>query len=293
MFGLFKKKNTIQSEILSDLRQAKKSIKIAVSWFTDPILLDELIQKAKSKIEVQVILSADKWNIIEFEKIKEIQRFGGIVNKKGAEDVINATFDNRFMHCKFYIIDNNFAKGGSYNFSKNASESQDNQLKKISDPNDFNQTVEEFEELRLESVDFFTNITNPEKIRAELAPLEKRGMLPEQRQQFETANKLKQQEIENERLAKIVSENRAQRQHEEVAKVERERLAKIEDDRKLQEQQAAAQRASTLEIQLAKERAERERLAKIEADRKAKEQAAQYKPKEEVKETTLPPTSYA
>lgn len=41
--------STIQTEIINDIRGAKHSIKIAVSWFTDPMIIDELIIKAREK----------------------------------------------------------------------------------------------------------------------------------------------------------------------------------------------------------------------------------------------------
>lgn len=293
MFGLFKKKNTIQSEILSDLRQAKKSIQVAVSWLTDPVLITELIEKRKQGVEVKILLSANELNIIRFELFKKIQELGGSVQKWGNEE----TTQGGFMHYKFYIIDDYLAKSGSYNWSVNATSNAE-ALDQVA----VGKKIAEFNELYPVSVDFFAEIDNPEQKRAELEDIRrehnKETLTPEMLKAYRDTQTYKKEYAEKQRAQEEQTRIAMQRTKEleiQLARErgEREQLAKIEADRKFQEQQAAAQRASALEIQLAKERAERERLAKIEADRKAKEQAAQYRPKEEVKETTLPPTSYA
>lgn len=185
-----KEKPSIQSEILLDFRNAKKSIKIAVSWFTDDKLFDELIRQAKSNIDIQIILSADDWNLIEYERIQEIQKHGGLVHKIGAKTVESATSDNLFMHGKFYIIDDSLAKSGSYNFSKNAAVKQFNKWNKISDGSDFKHTIEEFEEIRSQSVDFFKDISNPEEIRSQLAHLENKGVTPDQRKTVQNTSRV-------------------------------------------------------------------------------------------------------
>jgi phosphatidylserine/phosphatidylglycerophosphate/cardiolipin synthase-like enzyme len=289
MSGLFKKKNTIQSEILSDLRQAKKSIQVAVSWLTDTVLITELIEKRKQGVEVKILLSANELNIIRFELFKKIQELGGSVQKCGNEE----TTQGGFMHYKFYIIDDYLAKSGSYNWSVNATSNAE-ALDQVA----VGKKIAEFNELYPVSVDFFAEIDNPEQKRAELEDIRrehnKETLTPEMLKAYRDTQTYKKEYAETQR----VQEEQTRRIKEleiQLARErgEREQLAKIEDDRKLQEQQAAAQRARALEIQLAKEKAERERLTKIEADIKAKEQAAQYRPKEEVKETTLPPTSYA
>jgi phosphatidylserine/phosphatidylglycerophosphate/cardiolipin synthase-like enzyme len=61
--------NTLQKEIITDIRSAKQSLKIAVSWLTDPLIIDELILQSTNGKDVKVIVSGDDWNIIEFERI--------------------------------------------------------------------------------------------------------------------------------------------------------------------------------------------------------------------------------
>ncbi|MBL7818223.1 MAG: hypothetical protein JNL70_24645 [Saprospiraceae bacterium] len=289
MFGLFKKKNTIQSEILSDLRQAKKSIKVAVSWLTDPLLLTELIDKTKQGVDVKILLSANELNIIRFEHFVKLQELGASVQKWGNEEATQGSF----MHYKFYIIDDYLAKSGSYNWSINATSNAE-----ALDQVPVTKKITEFNELFPVSVDFFTEIDNPEQKRAELEYIRKEQkqdiLTPEMLKAYRDTQKIKKEYADRQRIQEEETRIAKQKTHElELRLAEQTRLAKIEADEKQRKEREAQQKAKELEIQLAKEQAERDRLAKIEADRKAKEQAAQYKPKEEVKATTLPPTSYA
>ena len=289
MFGLFKKKNTIQSEILSDLRQAKKSIQVAVSWLTDSVLITELIEKRRQGIDVKILVSANELNIIRFELFKKIQELGGSVQKWGNEE----TTHGGFMHYKFYIIDDYLAKSGSYNWSVNATSNAE-ALDQVA----VSKKIAEFNELYEESVDFFAEIDNPEQKRAELEDIRrehnKETLTPEMLKAYRDTQIYKKEYAERQRVQDEQILIAKQRTRElEIQLAENIRIAKIETDKKLLEQKETAQKARELEIQVAKQKTESERLAKIEADRKATEQAAQYKPKEAVTVTTLPPTSYA
>jgi flagellar biosynthesis GTPase FlhF len=277
---LFKKKEkpSIQSEILSDFEHAKKSIKIAVSWFTDDVLLDVLIRRAKSKIDIQVILSADEWNVIEYEKVQEIQKYGGIVHKIGAKDVDSATPDNLFMHAKFYIIDGNLAKSGSYNFSKNAAVKQFNKWDKISDGSGFRNTIEEFEEIRSQSVDFFKDITNPEQIRSQLARLEREGVTPDQNREVQI-NRFKVIDAQKVEAVKQQAAEAAKQQAAEAAKQQAAEAAKQQaaEAAKQQAAEAAKQQAAEAAKQQAAEAARQQaaEAAKQQAAEAAKQQAAE------------------
>jgi phosphatidylserine/phosphatidylglycerophosphate/cardiolipin synthase-like enzyme len=242
----------ILAEIIADMQSAKQSIKVAVSWLTDPIIIDKMIEKRKSGIRIEIVTSADEWNILRFEKFQLLQSLGASVNKLGSADV----FEPGFMHCKFYIIDDKIARGGSYNFTSNAA-SQFNQLNTINDPREFGETIKQFDQLFRDSVDFFTDIKQPEKIRAELEPMEKQGISPERRKEYELA-------VKSKRL-------------EEEARVARLEKEKAEQEAKLAEEKAA------------KEKKERERVI---AEQNAKEHQAQYQPKNDVKIAQVPPTSY-
>lgn len=96
--------------------KATSSIQVAVPWFTDDVLIEKLIQKA-SKVHVELLLSADKTNVLKYEWFKKLQQAGAKVQKIGGKHIFDS---DPFMHTKLIIIDKNIAWGGSYNFTQNA-----------------------------------------------------------------------------------------------------------------------------------------------------------------------------
>lgn len=53
---------TIKKKIISEIRQAKYVIWVAVAWFTDPVFFEELKKKARQGVNVQVIVDDDDIN---------------------------------------------------------------------------------------------------------------------------------------------------------------------------------------------------------------------------------------
>jgi phosphatidylserine/phosphatidylglycerophosphate/cardiolipin synthase-like enzyme len=209
--------NTIQTEIVNDIRSATKSIKVAVSWFTDPYIIDELIKKAAERKEVKVIVSGDEWNVIEFERFDKLQRLGAIVNKKGAKEFNQFGF----MHTKFMVVDDSITREGSYNFTKNA-QYQDNHFDRT---NNTANRLEQFNELFGKSVDFFSDVDNPAEIRANLSILEEQGAIPEEKLQRLAELKLKKAEEKIIQQQKDI-EQAEQAKKEAEAKTLKEKLAR-------------------------------------------------------------------
>ena len=54
--------NKIQNAIQMELFKAKKSIKIAVAWFTNDLLLQPLILKLRNGVSVELIINDDDIN---------------------------------------------------------------------------------------------------------------------------------------------------------------------------------------------------------------------------------------
>lgn len=108
--------NNYQAQILEKVNGATSSIKLAVSWLTDPVLLRKLIYKAKSGVNVQVLLSGDDFNLTRYHDLKELENAGGALRKRGNKNAL----DGNFMHAKLLIVDNLKAYGGSYNWTHNA-----------------------------------------------------------------------------------------------------------------------------------------------------------------------------
>jgi phosphatidylserine/phosphatidylglycerophosphate/cardiolipin synthase-like enzyme len=156
--------NNIQTEILNDIRNARQSVKVAVSWLTDILLINELLLARRRGLEIKIVVSNNELNIIRFELFQNLLAIGADVRKEGTENPENGDF----MHYKFYIIDDKFAKSGSYNWSANAMTNRE----KL-DPVPLEKSLKEFQACYLDGVNFFHNLENPERKRAELALIEK------------------------------------------------------------------------------------------------------------------------
>lgn len=222
--------SNIQTEISKDLRSAKHSIKVAVSWITDTFLINELLDARKRGIDVTVIVSSNELNIIRFELFQKLITLGATVNKKGREEPEMGDF----MHYKFYIIDDTIAKSGSYNWSLNAI-TNDEAL----DPVSVDKKLSEFNKCLSRSFDFFKDITNPEAKKAELAMIEKNhkdALTPEKLAAYRQAQTLlKQQE---ERHKKELEAKEKQRKEAELkAQQEKASKAKLLAEQRAKEEQ--------------------------------------------------------
>jgi phosphatidylserine/phosphatidylglycerophosphate/cardiolipin synthase-like enzyme len=250
--------NNIQTEIISDFKSAKQSIKVAVSWLTDRLLINELILARQKGITVKIIVSSNELNIIRFELFQKLIDLGAIVNKEGSEE----PEQGNFMHFKFYIIDDIFAKSGSYNFSANAVTNRE-----AMDEVSVIKKINEFNECFKDSVNFFYDVANPELKRAELQMIEK-----------EQSIVLTPEKLAAYRQRQIAIKEQDVRHSKEIELKEQER----------READAARKRAEENAI---KEKAERE---KIQANQREKEQQEQYGMKTEAPAISeAPPRSYA
>ena len=102
--------DNIQETLLNELKTAKRSIYVAVAWFTDTRLFEQLINKLQEDIQVSVVIVKDEindncWN--DFDKIR--QNGGQFFAIEGA-----------LMHNKFCVIDERVVVTGSYNWTYKA-----------------------------------------------------------------------------------------------------------------------------------------------------------------------------
>lgn len=102
----------IQAKILEQIRNAKYTIWIAVAWFTDRVIIQELINKSAQGINVQVIVDDDHINQPYFTEYES--RFEVIKAKK------HGAYGKNIMHNKFCVIDLKTVLHGSYNWSNRA-----------------------------------------------------------------------------------------------------------------------------------------------------------------------------
>jgi hypothetical protein len=101
--------NDIRQQILEELNQSKKSIHVAVAWFTNQNLFDKLCEKIRQGLNVEVIIIDDFINngdygldFQHFIKIGGKLRYGNLNNP---------------MHHKFAIVDHSILINGSYNWT--------------------------------------------------------------------------------------------------------------------------------------------------------------------------------
>ena len=129
----------ISQRIQKELANSKKSIFIAVAWFTDDIIFNLLCNKAKDNIEVELVLISDhinKGSTIDFDLLTNA---GGSVYW-----IDGSNQENGIMHNKFCIIDNNIIVTGSYNWSKQAKKNYENISVIYEDHNLVTQYINEF-----------------------------------------------------------------------------------------------------------------------------------------------------
>ncbi len=110
----------IENELSATISIAKKRIFVAVAWFTNSRLYDDLTLALKRNVEAKVLILDDILNRNEFGL-----NFG-ILSKLGAE-VRFANFDKGTMHNKFCIIDD-LVITGSYNWTYHANNNSENIL---------------------------------------------------------------------------------------------------------------------------------------------------------------------
>lgn len=101
----------IENIIINELMLARKSIKIAVAWFTDAEFIPTLVRKVRGGVEVEILLHHDEINhlgdtSIDFTEF--IKHGGKLVWCKG---------NHSTMHEKFCIIDDEVLIEGTFNWT--------------------------------------------------------------------------------------------------------------------------------------------------------------------------------
>jgi hypothetical protein len=129
----------IKQRIISEINNAKQSIKLAMAYFTDRDIARAIIEAKNKKIDIDIILSSNGQN----ETVKLMLKGSGVS--------IHAfdTGDARgIMHHKFCLIDQKITINGSYNYSLNASNNNVENIQISDDLSTYNQFFAEFERLK-------------------------------------------------------------------------------------------------------------------------------------------------
>jgi hypothetical protein len=131
----------IAERIQQEIGKAQKSIFIAVAWFTNRSLFNELVIKAKNGCSVYLIISNDDINLnsaIDFDEL--------ILNKSKVYKIGNG--DSELMHNKFCVIDYSTVITGSYNWSYKAESNFENVIITTEDTTLAEQFISEFNNIR-------------------------------------------------------------------------------------------------------------------------------------------------
>lgn len=142
----------IENVIINEIMLARKSIRIAVAWFTLKSILDILIRKVRGGVNVEIILHYDDVNKGGHSSLdfSEFIRYGGTL--------IWAHKQQATMHEKFCIIDDSCVIEGTYNWTNRAENQNDEHICVHSDDPVFvSKFVERYQELKIK----YTNVTAP------------------------------------------------------------------------------------------------------------------------------------
>lgn len=131
-----------QAKLISEIRQAKYIIWVAVAWFTDNVLFQELLDKKNHGVNVQIIIDDDNINKnsdLNYEEYFETHRMP-----------LKGYFEN-IVHHKFCVIDLATVVHGSYNWTKKAQYNRET-LEVISSKEQARKFADEFIALKTHTV---------------------------------------------------------------------------------------------------------------------------------------------
>lgn len=104
---------SIESRICKALDEARATICVCVAWFTNPKLRDKLLEKSRDGVDVRVIIYKDGVNASKGVDLSGIRHKEYRGERGGV------------MHDKFCVIDNVHTICGSYNWTQNAQNKND------------------------------------------------------------------------------------------------------------------------------------------------------------------------
>lgn len=110
----------IENKLIDYFIAANSSIQIAMAWFTNDNIKDNLIllKKRKPEISIQIVVDDNSINDKYFSNYTEKFRQANVEIK----EKINSTF----LHHKFAVIDSEITITGSYNYTKKANKNLEN-----------------------------------------------------------------------------------------------------------------------------------------------------------------------
>jgi len=133
--------DNIAERIQIEISKAQNSIFIAVAWFTNKNLFDELLNKAKKGCKIHLIISNDFINRTSSIDYNQLHNYNSNVYKIG-------NGDTDLMHNKFCVIDFSTIITGSYNWSYKAEHNYENVIITNNDTSLAEQFIAEFNNIK-------------------------------------------------------------------------------------------------------------------------------------------------
>ncbi|WP_262383908.1 phospholipase D-like domain-containing protein [Hymenobacter lutimineralis] len=111
----------IQEIIRREIGLTKYSVHVAVAWFTDPVLFAALLERQRAGVAVALCVTQDEKNI-NFQPYG--LPFGDLEAAGGRVWVV----EDRLMHHKFCVLDGRDVLTGSYNWTRKAAQSNEENI---------------------------------------------------------------------------------------------------------------------------------------------------------------------
>lgn len=146
--------NKISERIHSEICKAQKTIYIAVAWFTNKMLFNELVNRSINGCTVMLIISNDDINLNSAIDYSTLQTDKSKVFKIGNADTV-------LMHNKFCVIDYSTVITGSYNWSYKAERNFENVIITQNDTTLAGQFISEFNRIRKQ---YYPDVSEEENI---------------------------------------------------------------------------------------------------------------------------------
>lgn len=131
--------DNIQEIILNHISNAKHSLKIAMAWFTNPLIFNRLLRACNRGVEVTLLINNDLIN----------NRANGLPFNKLIQAGANLYIAEppKLIHNKFCIIDDQIVIDGSYNWTILAEKNNDENIVVIENGNVIGSFIDAFKQL--------------------------------------------------------------------------------------------------------------------------------------------------
>lgn len=143
-----------QKIVRDAIRNAKKSIQIAMFYFTDDLLMAELAMAQTRGVQIDAVWDFRGWERFEDSEIDDALRLG-----IGVVDTLPG-----LVHHKFVVIDNSIVIAGSTNWSDSGFFSNDENLFVIESPAIAAQFAQHFERLKRDALQYDQTPTLPPRV---------------------------------------------------------------------------------------------------------------------------------